>query len=160
VIVRLPAGFVPLCLDGLWLLLLWLFPPGWLPPGAVNAANEKVNCVANVLTGDEDAVPATARYYKSKGLPWVVVGDENYGEGSSREHAALEPRHLGGVAVLVKSFARIHETDLRKQVSLLLLSISLDAALTMVCSEPCLAKEEQCKAGARAAYGEMNRQDR
>jgi aconitate hydratase len=83
--------------------------------GAVNAANEKVNCVANVLTGEEDAVPATARYYKSKGLPWVVVGDENYGEGSSREHAALEPRHLGGVAVLVKSFARIHETNLKKQ---------------------------------------------
>jgi aconitate hydratase len=83
--------------------------------GAVNAANEKVNAVVNVLTGEEDAVPATARYYKSKGLPWVVVGDENYGEGSSREHAALEPRHLGGVAIIVKSFARIHETNLKKQ---------------------------------------------
>lgn len=83
--------------------------------GAVNAQNEKVNTVVNVLTGEEDAVPATARYYKSKGLPWVVIGDENYGEGSSREHAALEPRHLGGVAIIVKSFARIHETNLKKQ---------------------------------------------
>lgn len=83
--------------------------------GAVNAANEKVNTVVNVLTAEEDAVPATARYYKSKGLPWVVIGDENYGEGSSREHAALEPRHLGGVAIIVKSFARIHETNLKKQ---------------------------------------------
>ncbi|WIA23227.1 hypothetical protein OEZ85_000001 [Tetradesmus obliquus] len=83
--------------------------------GAVNAANEKVNAVVNVLTGEEDAVPATARYYKAKGLPWVVVGDENYGEGSSREHAALEPRHLGGAAIIVKSFARIHETNLKKQ---------------------------------------------
>jgi aconitate hydratase len=83
--------------------------------GAVNAQNEKVNTVVNVLTGEEDAVPATARYYKSKGLPWVVVGDENYGEGSSREHAALEPRHLAGVAIIVKSFARIHETNLKKQ---------------------------------------------
>eukprot|EP00878_Enallax_costatus_P000255 GHUV01000322.1.p1 GENE.GHUV01000322.1~~GHUV01000322.1.p1 ORF type:complete len:800 (+),score=273.68 GHUV01000322.1:225-2624(+) len=83
--------------------------------GAVNAANEKVNSVVNVLSGEEDAVPATARYYKSKGLPWVVIGDENYGEGSSREHAALEPRHLGGVAIIVKSFARIHETNLKKQ---------------------------------------------
>lgn len=83
--------------------------------GAVNAANEKVNAVVNVLTGEEDAVPATARYYKEKGLPWVVIGDENYGEGSSREHAALEPRHLGGVAIIVKSFARIHETNLKKQ---------------------------------------------
>lgn len=83
--------------------------------GAVNAANEKVNAVVNVLTGEEDAVPATARYYKAKGLPWVVIGDENYGEGSSREHAALEPRHLGGAAIIVKSFARIHETNLKKQ---------------------------------------------
>jgi hypothetical protein len=76
----------------------------------------QVNCVTSVLTGKDDAVPATARAYKAAGLPWVVVGDENYGEGSSREHAALEPRHLGGVAVLVKSFARIHETNLKKQV--------------------------------------------
>eukprot|EP00877_Chromochloris_zofingiensis_P008121 jgi/Chrzof1/3562/Cz13g00140.t1_ACH1[v5.2] len=83
--------------------------------GAVNSENEKVNCVKNVVTGEEDAVPNTARDYKKRGLAWVVVGDENYGEGSSREHAALEPRHLGGVAVLVKSFARIHETNLKKQ---------------------------------------------
>eukprot|EP00879_Flechtneria_rotunda_P030870 GHRR01033575.1.p1 GENE.GHRR01033575.1~~GHRR01033575.1.p1 ORF type:complete len:225 (-),score=48.96 GHRR01033575.1:154-828(-) len=83
--------------------------------GAINAQNDKVNAVVNILTGEEDAVPATARYYKSKGLPWVVIGDENYGEGSSREHAALEPRHLGGVAIIVKSFARIHETNLKKQ---------------------------------------------
>ncbi|KIY98641.1 aconitate hydratase 1 [Monoraphidium neglectum] len=75
----------------------------------------KVNSVVNVDTGKEDAVPATARAYKAAGTPWVVVGDENYGEGSSREHAALEPRHLGGVAVIVKSFARIHETNLKKQ---------------------------------------------
>ena len=83
--------------------------------GAVNAANDKVNTVVSVLDGKEDAVPATARKYKAAGLPWVVVGDENYGEGSSREHAALEPRHLGGVAIIVKSFARIHETNLKKQ---------------------------------------------
>ncbi|MBU1676383.1 aconitate hydratase, partial [bacterium] len=61
------------------------------------------------------AVPATARDYKARGLRWVVVGDENYGEGSSREHAAMEPRHLGCAAVLVRSFARIHETNLKKQ---------------------------------------------
>jgi len=60
-------------------------------------------------------VPDTARFYKSKNVPWVVIGDENYGEGSSREHAALEPRHLGGIAVIVRSFARIHETNLKKQ---------------------------------------------
>jgi len=83
--------------------------------GAVNAANDKVNAVVSVLDGKEDAVPATARKYKAAGVPWVVVGDENYGEGSSREHAALEPRHLGGVAIIVKSFARIHETNLKKQ---------------------------------------------
>ena len=83
--------------------------------GAVNSANGKVNAVVNVVTGEEGAVPATARAYKAAGVKWVVVGDENYGEGSSREHAALEPRHLGGVAVIVKSFARIHETNLKKQ---------------------------------------------
>ncbi len=58
---------------------------------------------------------ASHRAYKKAGVPWVVIGDENYGEGSSREHAALEPRHLGGVAIIVKSFARIHETNLKKQ---------------------------------------------
>jgi len=67
------------------------------------------------LTGEYAAVPAVARAYKAAGVKWIVVGDENYGEGSSREHAALEPRHLGGYAVLVKSFARIHETNLKKQ---------------------------------------------
>lgn len=72
--------------------------------------------IYNVTTGDFDGVPDVARSYKAAGLRWVVVGDDNYGEGSSREHAALEPRHLGGVAVIVKSFARIHETNLKKQV--------------------------------------------
>jgi aconitate hydratase len=72
--------------------------------------------IYNVITGKFEAVPDTARVYKKEGLPWVVIGDDNYGEGSSREHAALEPRHLGGVAVIVKSFARIHETNLKKQV--------------------------------------------
>lgn len=83
--------------------------------GAINFENGKANCVKNVLTGEEGPVPATARKYKAQGLKWVVIGDENYGEGSSREHAALEPRHLGGVAIIVKSFARIHETNLKKQ---------------------------------------------
>jgi aconitate hydratase len=83
--------------------------------GALNAENEAVNSVRNALTGEFGAVPDVARAYKKAGVPWVVVGDENYGEGSSREHAALEPRHLGGRAVIVKSFARIHETNLKKQ---------------------------------------------
>lgn len=67
------------------------------------------------MTNSFGPVPETARFYKSKGINWVVVGDDNYGEGSSREHAALEPRHLGGRAIIVKSFARIHETNLKKQ---------------------------------------------
>lgn len=83
--------------------------------GAINSANGEANKVKNAITGETDAVPATARDYKSKGIKWVVVGDWNYGEGSSREHAALEPRHLGGLAIIVKSFARIHETNLKKQ---------------------------------------------
>jgi len=83
--------------------------------GAVNAENGEVNKVKNVFTGKYDAVPATARDYKARGVPWVVIGDENYGEGSSREHAALEPRFLNGAAIIVKSFARIHETNLKKQ---------------------------------------------
>ncbi len=83
--------------------------------GATNSENQKVNSVFNALDGSYGAVPAVARAYKAKGVKWVVIGDENYGEGSSREHAALEPRHLGGVAVIVKSFARIHETNLKKQ---------------------------------------------
>ena len=83
--------------------------------GAVNAFNMKTNFVKNQFTGEYDAVPATQRDYKSKGVHTIVVGDHNYGEGSSREHAAMEPRHLGVAAVLVKSFARIHETNLKKQ---------------------------------------------
>merc|ERR1712065_29123 len=83
--------------------------------GAINSENGEANKVYNFTTGEYDAVPATARDYKKKGIRWVVVGDWNYGEGSSREHAALEPRHLGGKAVIVKSFARIHETNLKKQ---------------------------------------------
>ena len=83
--------------------------------GAVNAENDKVNTVYNALDGSFGGVPDVARAYKAKGVKWVVIGDENYGEGSSREHAALEPRHLGGVAIIVKSFARIHETNLKKQ---------------------------------------------
>lgn len=83
--------------------------------GAVNAFNEETNKVKNQITGEYGAVPATQREYKAKGIPTIVVGDHNYGEGSSREHAAMEPRHLGVKAVLVKSFARIHETNLKKQ---------------------------------------------
>jgi aconitate hydratase len=83
--------------------------------GAVNAFNKQTNFVKNQLTGDYDAVPKTQRAYKAAGVPSIVVGDHNYGEGSSREHAAMQPRHLGVVAVLVKSFARIHETNLKKQ---------------------------------------------
>ena len=83
--------------------------------GAVNAFNQDVNSVKNQLTGEYGPVPATARAYKAAGVPSVIVGDENYGEGSSREHAAMQPRHLGSVAVLVRSFARIHETNLKKQ---------------------------------------------
>ncbi len=83
--------------------------------GAVNAFNKKTNFVKNQLTGEYDAVPATQRAYKKAGIKTIVVGDHNYGEGSSREHAAMQPRHLGVAAVLVKSFARIHETNLKKQ---------------------------------------------
>ena len=83
--------------------------------GAVNAFNQEANKVKNQLTGDYGTVPAVARAYKAAGVPSIVVGDQNYGEGSSREHAAMEPRFLGVKAVLVKSFARIHETNLKKQ---------------------------------------------
>ncbi|WP_285009336.1 aconitate hydratase [Pedobacter faecalis] len=83
--------------------------------GAVNYYNEKTDFVKNALTGEYGPVPATQRAYKAAGIGSIVVGDENYGEGSSREHAAMEPRHLGVRAVLVKSFARIHETNLKKQ---------------------------------------------
>jgi aconitate hydratase len=83
--------------------------------GAVNFFNEKTDAVKNQLTGEYGAVPATQRAYKAAGVGTIVVGDENYGEGSSREHAAMEPRFLGVRAILVKSFARIHETNLKKQ---------------------------------------------
>lgn len=85
------------------------------PAPQVNAENGKVNEVLNTTDGSRGKVPDVARAYKAKGLGWVVIGDENYGEGSSREHAALEPRYLGGKAIIVKSFARIHETNLKKQ---------------------------------------------
>ncbi len=83
--------------------------------GAVNAFNNETNKVKNQLTGEYGEVPAVQRAYKAQGIGSVVVGDENYGEGSSREHAAMEPRHLGVRAIVVKSFARIHETNLKKQ---------------------------------------------
>ena len=83
--------------------------------GAVNAFNMKTNFVKSQIDGEYDAVPKTQRAYKAAGIKTIVVGDHNYGEGSSREHAAMEPRHLGVAAVLVKSFARIHETNLKKQ---------------------------------------------
>ena len=83
--------------------------------GAVNAFNGKTNDVKSQLTGEYDEVPKVQRAYKAANVPTVVVGDHNYGEGSSREHAAMEPRHLGVKAVIVKSFARIHETNLKKQ---------------------------------------------
>jgi aconitate hydratase len=83
--------------------------------GAVNAFNQEANKVKNQLTGEYGEVPAVQRAYKAAGVPSIVIGDHNYGEGSSREHAAMEPRHLGVRAVIVKSFARIHETNLKKQ---------------------------------------------
>src|SRR5436305_1907998 len=83
--------------------------------GAVNFFNNQTDSVKNGLTGEFGPVPATQRQYKSSGHGSVVIGDENYGEGSSREHAAMEPRHLGVRAIIVKSFARIHETNLKKQ---------------------------------------------
>ncbi len=83
--------------------------------GAVNAFNKKTNFVKNQLTGEYGGVPDTQRAYKAQGIKTMVVGDHNYGEGSSREHAAMQPRHLGVAVVLVKSFARIHETNLKKQ---------------------------------------------
>lgn len=83
--------------------------------GAVNAFNKKTNFVKNQLDGEYGGVPDTQRAYKAAGIKTIVVGDHNYGEGSSREHAAMQPRHLGVAAVLVKSFARIHETNLKKQ---------------------------------------------
>ncbi|MFO8129821.1 MAG: aconitate hydratase [Bacteroidales bacterium] len=83
--------------------------------GAVNAFTGKTNVVKNQVTGEYGAVPETARHYKDLGIRSIIIGDDNYGEGSSREHAAMEPRHMGVNAVLVRSFARIHETNLKKQ---------------------------------------------
>ncbi len=83
--------------------------------GAINAYTGNPGKVKNIFTGEYKSVPDVAREYKAKGINWIVVGDENYGEGSSREHAAMEPRFLGGRAIVVKSFARIHETNLKKQ---------------------------------------------
>lgn len=83
--------------------------------GAINYFNDKPDSVKSQLTGEYGAVPATQRAYKAAGVPTIVVGDHNYGEGSSREHAAMQPRHLGIRVILVKSFARIHETNLKKQ---------------------------------------------
>ena len=83
--------------------------------GAINSFNDKPDSVKNQLTGQYNSVPKVQRAYKAEKIGSIVVGDENYGEGSSREHAAMEPRHLGVRAILVKSFARIHETNLKKQ---------------------------------------------
>ncbi len=83
--------------------------------GALNFFNEQTDNVKNQLTSEYESVPKVQRQYKAAGIPTIVVGDHNYGEGSSREHAAMEPRHLGVRVVLVKSFARIHETNLKKQ---------------------------------------------
>ena len=100
----------------------WLFYRGHLDnisdnllTGATNYFNNATNSVKNQISDKYEKVPVSARYYKSKNVGSIVVGDENFGEGSSREHAAMEPRHLGVIAVLVKSFARIHETNLKKQ---------------------------------------------
>jgi aconitate hydratase len=83
--------------------------------GAINYFTEEPGKVKDRLTGEYKSVPEVARHYKAEGIGWVVIGDENYGEGSSREHAAMEPRFLGAKAIIVKSFARIHETNLKKQ---------------------------------------------
>lgn len=83
--------------------------------GAVNAYNEEVGQGKNILTNQTESFPQIGRYYKEKGLKWIIIGDNNYGEGSSREHAAMTPRFLGCAAVIAKSFARIHETNLKKQ---------------------------------------------
>ena len=83
--------------------------------GAVNIENGEANKIKNQITGEWGGVPQTAAYYRDRGIKWVVIGDHNYGEGSSREHAALEPRFLGGLAIITRSFARIHETNLKKQ---------------------------------------------
>jgi aconitate hydratase len=102
--------------------------------GAVNYFNEKTDSVKNQLAGEYGPVPATARAYKAAGIGSIVVGDENYGEGSSREHAAMEPRHLGVRAILVRSFARIHETNLKKQ-GMLALTFANKADYEKICED-------------------------
>jgi aconitate hydratase len=99
--------------------------------GAVNYFNEKTDSVKNQLTGEYGPVPATQRAYKAAGIPTIVVGDHNYGEGSSREHAAMQPRHLGIRVILVKSFARIHETNLKKQ-GMLGVTFSIEADYDLI----------------------------
>ena len=100
--------------------------------GATNAHTGDTGTTLNVVTGERGhAVSRVARDYKERGLKWVVVGDDNYGEGSSREHAALSPRLLGGAAVIVRSFARIHESNLKKQ-GLLALTFSDPAGYDLV----------------------------
>ncbi|KAL2009798.1 hypothetical protein VTN00DRAFT_5605 [Thermoascus crustaceus] len=116
--------------------------------GAINAENGEANKVKNFRTGEYGPVPATARDYKANGIKWVVIGDWNYGEGSSREHAALEPRHLGGLAIITRSFARIHETNLKKQGMLPLTfadpadydKIPYDAKVDLLCTELAVGK--------------------
>jgi aconitate hydratase len=94
--------------------------------GALNYFNDQTNSILNQLTGSYDTVPHTARAYRESGSGSVVAGEENFGEGSSREHAAMEPRFLGVKVVLVKSFARIHETNLKKQGVLTLTFVNKD----------------------------------
>lgn len=94
--------------------------------GAINEANGEANKIQNQETGEWGPVPTVAAYYRDHGIKWVVVGDHNYGEGSSREHAALEPRFLGGLAIITRSFARIHETNLKKQGMLALTFVNPD----------------------------------
>src|SRR6185295_1639402 len=94
--------------------------------GAINFFNGNADSVKNQMTGEYDSVPKVQRAYKAAGIGTVVIGDENYGEGSSREHAAMEPRFLGVRAILVKSSARIHETNLKKQGMLALTFVNKD----------------------------------
>lgn len=130
--------------------------------GAINAFTGDAGKTKNIFTGEYKSVPEVAREYKAKGIGWVVVGDENYGEGSSREHAAMEPRYLGGKAIIVKSFARIHETNLKKQGMLPLTfadpkdydKIREDDKVTIFVSQ--LAPEKQIKMLVKHSDGTQN----
>lgn len=106
--------------------------------GAVNAFNQKTNFVKNQLTGAYGGVPDTQRAYKAADIKTIVVGDHNYGEGSSREHAAMQPRHLGVAVVLVKSFARIHETNLKKQ-GMLALTFQNESDYDCICEDDAIS---------------------